>query len=93
MNDEMMVTTEPMRKKTKEVEDMIGSLIGETKILEQRLTKINSTISGLIGLGSKEEKKDGESPNGYFPRLIRALGFLAQNIESIRKQVNELDNI
>lgn len=90
----MMVTTEPARRKnTKEVEDIVATLIGETKTLEQRLTKINGNISGLIGLGNKEEKKNDENPNGYFPRLIRALGFLAQNIESIRKQVNELDNI
>ena len=94
MNDETMGMAEPARRKnTKEVEDIVGSLIGETKVLEQRLFKINSNISGLIGLDSKEEKKNDENPLGYFPRLIRALNFLRQNIESIRKQVIELENI
>lgn len=96
MSGEMIRSPEcppEQRKNSKEVEDIVGTLIGETKVLGQRLAKINSNISGLVGLENTGEKKNDENPIGYFPRLIRALGFLGQNIEAVRKQINELDNI
>lgn len=84
-----------VRKNSKSVEEKVGLLIGETKALSQRLAKINNNISGLVISENKIEKMESreEIVAGYFPRLIKALDFLGQNIESIRQQIDDLENI
>jgi uncharacterized protein YukE len=73
-------------------EEIIGEFIGLTKGLEQRLAKMNSKYTGLLTNNCEEIKKE-ENPQGYFPRLIRALQSLGNNLESIKQQVDELDKM
>jgi len=75
------------------VEEIVGSLIGEAKILGQRLAKINSKFTGLSNLECIKDERCEENPVGYFPKLIKALRYLGDNLEAIRQQVNELDKI
>ena len=91
---EAMCSSAPATKQSdsNRVEEIVGSLIGEAKVLEQRLAKINSKFTGLLSSNCEETKKE-ENPQGYFPRLIKALRYLGDNLEAIRQQVNELDKI
>lgn len=94
MNDsEMARTPEVKRSESSKVEEMVGVLIGESKALENRIAKINNKLSGVINPTREEEKEREENVSGYFPKLIRGLGYLKNNIEAIRKQINELDKI
>jgi len=87
-----MCTPETKQSDSYRVDEIVGSLIGEAKVLEQRLAKINSKFSGLLSSCCEEKKKE-KNPQGYFPRLIGALQYLGNNLEAIRQQVNELDKI
>ena len=75
------------------VEEIVGCLIGEVKVLEQRLAKINSKFTGSLNLECIKDERCEENPVGYFPKLIKALRHLGDNLEAIRQQVNELDKI
>ena len=89
-----MMTPEMKQSDSSRAEQIVGSLIGEAKVLEQRLAKINGKFTGVNRLKCTEESKDQqEGRPGYFPKLIKALNFLGKNLEAIRQQVNELDKI
>jgi len=93
-NCESMANT-PMTKQSESnrVEEIVGNLIDEAKILEQRLAKINSKFTGLSNLECIKDERCEEIPVGYFPKLKKALRYLGDNFEAIRQQVNELDKI
>ena len=88
----MVKSPEIKQSESSHVEAIVGSLIGEARVLEERLAKINSKFTGIL-TPKKEDKSEEENMTGYFPRLIKALGCLGNNLEAIRKQVNELDKI
>ena len=88
-----MTTPEMKQSDSSHVEAIVGSLISEARVLENRLAKIDSKFTGLNKLECIKEDKCEENIPGYFPRLIRALGYLGKNLEAIRQQVNELDKI
>ena len=92
MSMDCCTTPETKQSDSSHVEAIVGSLIGEARVLENRLAKINSKFTGILK-PTKEENESEEKMIGYFPRLIRALGYLGKNLEAIRRQVNELDKI
>ena len=89
---EMVKTPEVKQSESSKVEEIVGNLIGESKVLEEKLAKVNNKLSGFVN-PSREEKKELENVSGYFPKLIRGLRYLGRNMESIRRQINELDKI
>ena len=93
MGMDCCTTPEIKQSESSRVESIVGSLTGEARVLENRLAKINNKLTGANSLCGDESKEPEDNMSGYFPRLIRALGYLGKNLEAVRQQVNELDKI
>ena len=92
-DSDMACKPEVEQSESSKVEEIVGNLIGESKVLEERLAKVNNKLYGSVNPICEREKECEEKVLGYFPKLIRALGYVRNNIESIRQQINELDKI